>query len=141
MRNYTQALNNLDYEMLDINFSTFVTFEDNNDKFQHYIASQLLSSGSWQEYGKEPLLSTLNLEYTLARGKLSLKIDDVRLRNSNDVLEAGALFCGNFSYEVHGRNNKEKLESISSLINNWQYDIFVYQELVKEKFLIKSVNS
>lgn len=140
VRNYIQALNNLDYEMLDINFTTFVTFEDSNDKFQHYIASQLLSSGSWQEYGKEPLLSTLNLEYTLERGKLRLKIDDVKLRNSNDILEAGALFCSNFSYEIPQKNST-KINFISSLIDNWQYDIFIYQELVKERFLKKSVNS
>ncbi|MEC4811701.1 MAG: hypothetical protein SAK29_00195 [Scytonema sp. PMC 1069.18] len=140
VRKYIQTLPNVDYQGLEINPSTFVTFEDENKgAFRHYIATSLLSSGAWHDFGKEPVIATLHLGYTLERGKFNLKIDDVRLLQTDNTPQSAVLFSGNFHYEIAGNTSSERLQYLCRLIDSWQNDFKTYRELVNQRFLDKPV--
>jgi hypothetical protein len=135
VRKYLQTLPNADYWGLEINPTTFVTFEDkNNGSFRPYIATNLLSSGAWKEFGKDSVMATINLGYTLEQCKFSLKIDDVRLQNPENKLKPSVLFSGNFPYEIIGDTPSQRLQHLYQLLDNWQENLKTFRKLINQRF-------
>lgn len=135
VRKYVEILPNADYQGIGINPSSFLTFEDESEKtFRHYISTQLLSPGNWHELGSQPVRASLSLAYTLERGEFNLKIDDIRLRDADNTLQAGVLFSGNFPYQISGNTTQEKLQQLYQLIELWQEDLETYREIVNQRF-------
>ncbi|MEL6461073.1 MAG: hypothetical protein AAFQ91_23025 [Cyanobacteria bacterium J06621_15] len=132
---WVNTLSRLSYQGAEISFNSFVTFERKNHSFGHYIPNRLLVNGDWKEVSEEPLRASLSLAYTLKDQNFDLKIDDVRLRGSDDSLQSGVMFCGNFPYELNGNTAVEKLKHINQLLELWQEDLEVYQNIVDKKFL------
>lgn len=131
-----------DYQGIGINPNCFITFQDENQgTFRHYISTNLLSPGTWKNFGEEPIIATLQLEYTLKQGKFNLKIDDVKFRQTDNNHECGALFAGGFPYAIVGDTSLEKQQHLYQLINNWQNNLKTFRELINQRFLGKSANS
>ena len=82
----------------------------------------------------------MSLAYTLKDQNFDLKIDDVRLRDSDDSLQSGVMFCGNFPYELNDNTAVEKLKHINQLLELWQEDLEIYQNIVDKKFLKLNTN-
>lgn len=138
VRKYLELLPNLGYQKMSINPSSFFTLSGaDSHTNHHYIVTNLLTPGAWQEASYEPLRATLNLAYTLAGGQpLNLKIDDVQLRLEDNSPQPAILFSGNFPYEIVGDTPSQRLQHLSQLIENWQKDLESYREIVS-KFLVK----
>ncbi|WP_044290743.1 hypothetical protein [Rivularia sp. PCC 7116] len=94
----------------------------------------MLVNSDWKEVSDEPLRASLSLAYTLKGKNFDLKIDDFRLRNSDSYLQSGVLFCGNFPYELDGNTVVEKLRCINQLLELWQEDFAIYQNIVDKRF-------
>lgn len=136
VRKYVETLHELDYQTIDINPSSFFTFEEEGEKrFRHYIVTTLLTSGAWQEASREPLTASLNLTYILEQGQFNLKIDDVRLRQSDNSPQPAVLFSGNFSYKIAGETTSERLQNLYQLIERWRKDLETYRDIVNHRFL------
>jgi hypothetical protein len=136
VRKYIEALPRLDYQLVEINPSSFFTFEaETENTFRHYIPSVLLTSGAWKQVSKKPLRASVSLSYLLEQGQFYLKIDDVKLQQSDDSFQSAVLFSGNFIYEVSGETASEKVEHIYNLLELWQEDLAIYRDLVNHKFL------
>jgi hypothetical protein len=136
IRQYVNALPNLDYRQMTIEAMSFFTFEESSDSAaRHYIPSNLLAPGAWQHLGRAPVRATLNLAYILERSQFTLKIDDVLLRRADDTPEAAVLFSGRFPYEVSGSNPEEKLQCLHQIASWWREDLETYRAIVFDKFL------
>lgn len=137
---YIDTLPNADYQAVEINPSIFVTFEGGSGSLtNHYIASALLSNGTWLEFGSHPVRATLQLAYTVKGRQLNLKIDDVLLRKQDNKPQFAALFSGNFSYSLAGGTSGQRTQQLHRLIDNWRDDLKTFQELVNQRFFGLSV--
>lgn len=136
-RKYMQALPNVKYLAIGINFRGFAIFEDDDQKdaARKYINETLLSKGSWQEVGTSPLRATLNLTYTLERRVFNLSVNEAILRQADETTIASIMFSGNFSYDLADKNEVEKLAALHMAIDNWQADLNTYKEIINIKFL------
>jgi hypothetical protein len=131
-RNYVASSPEVEYEEIEVNITTFMTFGTKKYSFC-YIPENLVSE--WQEQVKEPVLATLELKYTLERGKFKLKIDDVRLCNLDDRIETGVLFSGKFQYDVTGDRPLERMKNIYLRLEHWRSDLMLYRHIINEFFL------
>lgn len=132
---WVNTLSRLSYQGVEISFNSFVSFEKENHPFCHYIPNRLLVNSDWKEVSDEPLRASLSLAYTLQGKKFDLKIDDVRLRDSDSSLQSGVMFCGNFPYELDGNTAVEKLMCINQLLELWQEYLAIYKNIVDKRFL------
>lgn len=133
---YVQALPNVKYLAIGINFRGFAIFEDDDQNAaRKYISETLLSKGSWQEVGTEPLRATLNLTYTLEGRVFNLSVNEAILRQADETTIASIMFGGNFSYELADKNEVEKQASLHIAIDNWQADLNTYKDIINTKFL------
>lgn len=131
-RNYVASLPNIEHEEMEVKIVTFMTFGAKKYSFC-YMPDNF--AGGWQGEIKEPVLDTLELNYTLERCKFKLKVDDVRLRNLDDRTETGVLFSGKFQYDVTGDRSLERMKNIYLILEHWRYDLMLYRHLIQEKFL------
>ena len=136
VRKWVKTLSKFDYQGVEINPRSFFTFEDENDKlFSHYITKHLLINGACKKASEQPLRASLTLAYTLKQKDFNLTIDDVQLQNSNNSLESGVMFSGNFPYEILTNTPAQKVEFINQLLDVWQEDLEIYQIIVNQHFL------
>lgn len=132
---YVQLLPNVEYQAVGLNFSGYVSFENQPEAASKYLSKKLLSSGSWQEVGNAPMRATLNLAYKLERGPFNLTISEAALRQPDETTTPIVMFSGNFSKEVIGSTGSERLESLHQAIENCQADLETYINIVITKFL------
>jgi hypothetical protein len=137
-KKYVEALPNVEYEAVGINPRGYVAFEKDIDAARLFITETLLSAGTWQEVGTAPVRATLNLAYTLERGPFYLSVNEAALRNPDETSTPIVLFSGSFSYEVKSETPVERKNSIHQGIDNWQADLLAYQEIISNKFLVKT---
>ncbi|OUL33997.1 hypothetical protein [Nostoc sp. 106C] len=137
-KKYVQTLPNVEYEAVGINPRSYITFDQQQDAARLYLASTLLNGGAWQEVGTKPMRATLNLAYTLERCPFYLTVNEAALRNPDETTTPIVLFNGSFSYEVTQENPTERLINLHQIINNWQADLTIYQEIISAKFLVKA---
>ncbi len=136
-KKYVQTLPNVEYEAVGLNPRGYITFEQQQDTARQYIADTLLSSGTWQEIGTAPVRATLNLAYTLERCPFYLTVNEAALRNPDETTTPIVLFNGSFSYEINSEIISERLIKMNQIIDNWQADLSIYQEIISTKFLAK----
>ena len=135
-RKYVETLPNADYQGVGINPGSFITFNDNNkDVARNYIVTTILSSGAWLEVGQEPPKASINIVYTLEQRQLNLNIAETKLQLPERPPQFAVLFSGNFTYKITANTPSEKLKQLCQLIDYWQRDLEVYQDIVKNKFL------
>jgi hypothetical protein len=122
------------YQAIGINIRGFSP-QPNPLAATQYINHQLLSDGSWQNYGTAPIQAALNLVYTLAGRQLNLEVAAARLQVSESEIMPVILFSGNFSYNLNIPEIGNSLTAASRILANWQTDISAYYELITERFL------
>jgi len=136
VRKYVETLPNADYQGVGINPSSFFTWEDEDQAAKrHYIVAALLAPSVWCDQSSQPVRGTLNLAYALEKGEFNLKIDDVRLRRSDNMPQFAVLFSGNFPYEIVGNTASERWQNPHYLIEHWQEDLETYREIINHRFL------
>jgi hypothetical protein len=133
VRKWVQTLHKFDYQAIEIVPSSFFTFEKESAKsFHHYIPTALLTPGSWKEASLKPIRASLNLACTSEQGEFFIKIEDMLLREADNSLQPGAMFSGNFAYELSGNTSVEKLNHLYQLLENWQDDLENYRDIVNK---------
>ncbi|BAY22174.1 hypothetical protein NIES2100_19370 [Calothrix sp. NIES-2100] len=128
-----EKLPKVEYQSVGINPVGLFMFDSETQTHQ-YLCQYLLSRGSWQEFGEEPLQAGLQLAYTLKRGQLILGINQAKVQYP-DKSESAIVFSGNFNYPLSGNSDSERLLAIQQLIQNWQDDLKTFRQLLEEKFL------
>jgi hypothetical protein len=123
------------YQAVGINIRGFCPQPDAPAATQ-YINHQLLSDGSWQNYGTAPIQAALNLVYTLEGRQLNLEVAAAQIQVSESEVEPIILFSGNFSYNLVIPEVGTNLAAASSILANWQMDLSAYYELIAERFLV-----
>ncbi len=140
-RKYVETLPNIAYQSVSIHPRSFLTFEEKQeDAACNYIASTLLSSSSWQDFGIGSVKAAVNLVYTLVGRQLNLTVNEVRLQLPEQEPVPAVLFSGNFAYEIAGDTESERLHHLYQLLENWLTDLETYRELVLQQMLGKQVN-
>ncbi|MBD2616570.1 hypothetical protein H6G94_36045 [Nostoc punctiforme FACHB-252] len=139
-RKYAQTLPNVEYEAVGINPRSYINFEHQQDASK-YISETLLCPGAWQEVGQSKVRASLNLAYTLERSPFYLTINEAAIRQSDETTTPIVIFNGSFSYELTGENTSERLNNLHQVIDNWQLDLEIYQEIINSKFLTKKSES
>jgi hypothetical protein len=100
-----------------------------------YINHQLLASGSWQNYGIDPVQAALKLVYTLAGRQLNLEVAAAGMQFAESEVTPVVLFSGNFSYNLATPEVSENLVAVSQVLAKWQTDLSAYCELITDRFL------
>ncbi|MBD2519450.1 hypothetical protein H6G93_31720 [Nostoc sp. FACHB-973] len=134
--NYVRALPNLEYQAVGIDLRGYITANHLNQEasVESYMRS-LLAPAPWQEVGIAPVKSVIQLAFTLEAGQLNLNINEGKLYLTEEETVSIILFEGNFSYGVKGNSKEERLHSLHTLLDNWQTDTELYQNIINSKFL------
>jgi hypothetical protein len=122
------------YQAVGINIRGFCPQLDAPTATQ-YINHQLLSDGSWQNYGIAPIQAALNIVYTLEGRQLNLEVAAAQIQVSETEVEPIILFSGNFGYNLAAPEDGNSLDTVSSILANWQMDLSAYYELIAKRFL------
>lgn len=134
-RKYVQTLPHMEYQAMGLNPRGYASFATEPDAARKYISETLFSQGDWQEVGTKPMFATINLAYTLERGVFYLSVNEAALKQPDETTTPVVLFSGNFSYDLVGNNESEKLASLYQAIENWLADIDIYKDIINTKFL------
>jgi hypothetical protein len=122
------------YQAVGINIRGFSP-QTNPLAATQYINHQLLSDGSWQNYGTAPIQAALNLVYTLEGRQLNLEVAAAQIQVSEAEIAPIILFSGNFSYNLAISEIGNNLDAVSLILANWQMDLSAYYELITERFI------
>ncbi|MUG94707.1 hypothetical protein F7734_21005 [Scytonema sp. UIC 10036] len=136
-RKYTQALPNMEFEAVGINFRGYVPFVGSHDAARTYINKTLLSPGAWQEEGEASVQASLNLVYKLNRTSFNLSVNEGTWLQDDETKTPIVMFTGSFSYEVSGETEAQKLSSLHQSLENWQTDLQTYSDIISNKFMAK----
>jgi hypothetical protein len=82
---YLNALPNLDYQGVGLNFQGYAAFLEENDTARKFLFSNVLSGGSWQQLGNAPAQAVVNLTYMLEDTRLNLAIREAALQKADQV--------------------------------------------------------
>lgn len=132
---WVEIQHKFNYQAIEINPTSLFSFKQENNIFRHFIPNILLIDGDWKKASQEPLRGSLSLAYTIKQKEFNIKIEDIRYREADNSLIAGAIFYGNFFYEVKGNTKAEKLKRINQYLSLWQEDWEIFQDLVNNKLL------
>ncbi|BAY62116.1 hypothetical protein NIES22_21830 [Calothrix brevissima NIES-22] len=123
----------VDYQSVGINPVGLFMF--GSDKQSHqYLCQHLLSPGSWQEFGEEPMQVGLQLAYTFKQSQLILGINQAKIQYP-DKTESAVVFSGNYNYPLSANSESEKLQQLKQIMQNWQQDVNNFSQLLEERFL------
>jgi hypothetical protein len=131
---YLNVLRRGDYRAVGINIRGYVNC-DQAELARQYMTQTLLSPGSWQNFGSEPVRAAVNFSYTLEDGQFVLSVNDAALQSGESDPTPVVLFTGNFSYSLTDGSSDDRLAQITGIINNWQSNLDIYRDLINTKFL------
>jgi hypothetical protein len=131
---YVATLKLADYQAVGINFRSYVAHHS-PEAASEYINTQLLASGSWQQYGTGTVRASLNLVYDLSERQLNLSINEASIQFPEQAATPVVLFAGNFSYDASATPADDKATEIAKVIGNWNQDLIEYTALISERFL------
>lgn len=134
VRRYAASLPNLNYLGVGINPRFIITF-DQEATTERFIQERILSPGSWQEFGTEPMQASVILAYNLKECQLRVNINSAKLQIGEGKAIPAILFGGNFSYSLAGESSTEHQQSLNRIIDNWQEDVTIYRDLIENRFL------
>ena len=77
--------------------------------------------------------------YSLERGELNLSVAEALLQLQDAEPTPAILFSGSFQYEIAGELERETLQHLYKLLDNWQPDLEAYREIVNKQFLEQEV--
>jgi hypothetical protein len=137
---YVTTLKLADYQAVGINFRSYVAHNRPEDASE-YINSQLLATGSWQDYGTGAVRASLNLVYDLSERQLNLSINEASIQFPEQPATPVVLFAGNFSYDASKTPTDDKATEIARIISNWEQDLSEYTTLIGDRFITATLNA
>jgi hypothetical protein len=132
---YIEALPQVNYQGIAINLIGHVPFEQTATAARDYIFDTLLTSGSWQKFGKEPVRASMRFTYNLEQARLDLEVTEVRVKRSENEVIPAVLFAAAFNHAIASPDQLELLVGLKQAIADWQHDLEVFKELVNFHFL------
>jgi hypothetical protein len=135
-KNWVNTLNEFNYSAIQIQVRSFFTFQlDRSSDFTQYISTDVLGPNNLESASIKPIRGNVNLLFTSRKGEFIIKVEDVTLKQEDNSLQAGAMFSGDFSYEVEEKSANERQKQIGQFIDGWQEDWKIYQDIVIKRFL------
>jgi hypothetical protein len=134
-RKYIGILQQVKYQAIGINLRGYVSCKGEAGEAHQFLTQTLLSSGSWQDFGQEPVQTSINFVYTLKESRFNLSVNEATLQFPEEQTLPVILFSGNFSYALDEKADSERVEKIAQIIGNWQSDLDAYRDLINTKFL------
>lgn len=129
---YANTLPHVDYKAVGINPKGHVSFGEDREGVQKYLAETILADGPWQGFGNAPVKVVVKFSYTLDRGQCNLSLEEATFtEKAIKVL----LVSANFHRDIIGETQKERLTDLDQIVENWRSDIETYRKLVNDKFL------
>ncbi|WP_066383064.1 MULTISPECIES: hypothetical protein [unclassified Anabaena] len=133
---YTQVLPYVEYEGLGINLTGVVSFREQPQLAQTYLAKNLFAGGNWLEFGIQPPKVDVNISYTLEQGNLNMQISQIELPQENQEAKMPAIrYFGNFDYGLQQVPITERLGRLQSVLVQWQAHIEMFTSLINERFM------
>lgn len=133
-QNYINVFKQANFQAVGINLRSY-SHQPSQLAASEYINHQLLSKGSWQNYGTAPIQAALNVIYTLENRQLTLSVNAAEIQESEQSATPIILFSGNFNYNLSALNTRSNLAVVGGILADWQQDLSVYRELISERFL------
>jgi hypothetical protein len=132
-KSLVKVLANLKFVGVGINFRGYLDFAGKEAAAQRFMFSHLLALGDWQKIGTAPVQAGINLGYTFPNKRLNLTINEATVQQPDQSAAPIILFSGNFDYELNAPENTTDQAKLQQILENWQEDLKLYQEVV-EKF-------
>jgi hypothetical protein len=132
-KSLVKVLANLKFVGVGINFRGYLDFAGKEAAAQRFMFSHLLALGDWQKIGTAPVQAGINLGYTFPGKRLNLTINEATVQQPDQSAAPIILFSGNFDYELKALDNATDQTKLQQVLENWQEDLKLYQEVV-EKF-------
>lgn len=135
---YVDSLPEVNYQAVGINLEGHTTFNSQN-RARNYLLETLLNPGHRHKYDQDIVQAALNFSYKLDRGLFTLTVRNTGLKVSEEESIAVILFAANFHRDIVGIPKEGRLHLLSQILDNWQADIEVYQEIANNRFLKQEV--
>lgn len=129
---YIEVLRNLEYQAVGINFRGYITCNEDSLESNNYLKEHFIAPGAWQQCGTAPVKAGLNLMFTYDKKQLYLSINEAGLKLPEASQVPIVLFGGNFDYDLNANDEMPKLNQLQEIVNNWQQDLAIYQEVVSQ---------
>jgi hypothetical protein len=131
---YIHTLPHVNYSAVGVNLKGHVELND-MDGPRRYILENVIASGPWSDFGKQPVNASVKFSYDLEKFKLTLSIDSAdfqvpRDKNPKKVL----LFNSNFHTDLKDTTKEGRVEEIIGIINGWKECYSIYKTLVDKVF-------
>lgn len=136
-KKWINTFNQFNYSLTRIGFRSFIWFERNEKSdFSQYIPSTVLVANDLQSASIEPIRGSIELLFNNPKDDFVLKIEDATIVEETDSsLIAGAFFSTDFSRNIEGISNRDKLEQINKFIDEWEEYWELYEDIVNRKIL------
>lgn len=132
---YTQVLPYAEYEGMGINVTGIVTFREQPQIAQSYLAKNLLAYGNWLEFGTQVAKVDLNIAYTLEQGNLNLQINQIEIQQEEQEGKIPAIrFFGNFDYALPQVQLTDRLGILQNILYQWESHIESFTNLINQRF-------
>jgi hypothetical protein len=132
---YIQTLPQVNYKGISITFRGHAPFDNQENGTREYIYRNLLNSGPWLEYGTTPVQASLRFMYNQPGVQMNLDINEALLQLAEQTSKKVVLFTANCLHPINQEDEKQGLTALAQIIDNWETDLKMYQEVVNNKFL------
>ncbi len=136
-KKWVNTFNKFNYSLARIGFRSFIWFErDKKSNFSQYIPTTVLAPNDLQSASVEPIRGSIELLFNNPKDDFVLRIEDATIVEETDnSLIAGALFSTNFSFDLEGISERDKLNRINQFIDEWEEYWELYEDIVNRKIL------
>ena len=108
----------------------YVTCPNETIDSNRYLFDNLIKPGEWQNCGANSVKAEVNLMFNYDDKRLNLNINEAALKLPESETVPIVLFSGNFNYNLTSNSPGDRLSKLKNIINNWQQDLELYQEVV-----------
>lgn len=131
---YVETLPYVQYIAVGLNFKGHVLYEGQPGGPQGYLFDKIIAKGPWQEYGRGRNAS-ISFNFLLDDCAFNLTIKEGGFKISDTEHVPALIFDSNIHHELLGDMPNQKLESLKSVVSNWESDFHRCRDLVETVFL------
>lgn len=134
---YVERLPQENYQAAGLNLEGH-TLLDSQDTARSYLQEMVLGGDRPHPSDQNLVQAISNFIYKLDRGAFTLTIRNTELERSEAESIPVLLFAANFHRDLSEIPEAERVQTLSEIIENWEDDVDIYQDIVNNKFLAQN---
>ena len=140
-RKYLESMPNMEYQKMVTTFVGHVPFDERQPLAAvKYLTDTFVAPGPWVDFGTTPAQTGLTFLYNLESSRLTLNVNHGTLRKPDETIIPIVMFHAEFNYHIQADTQSQLLQNLIEVVDNWQLDLKMYQNLVNTRFLNTNIH-